>query len=116
MSQGWVTGNATDDTAGNRGWLVGHFIDPVHGPRSTPDVEVKWAHHPSGDKRAEWTADDQRTTLVVLIDGQFRVDLSDGSSTMERQGDYVMWGAGVDHSWEALADSLVMTIRWPSAT
>jgi hypothetical protein len=25
-----------------------------------------------------------------------------------------MWGPGVDHSWEALEDSVVLTVRWPS--
>lgn len=116
MIPGWVSGNATDDSADDRGWLVGHFVDPSFGPRHTRDVEVKWAHHPTGDRRAEWSADDHRTTLVILVQGHFRVDLTDGSSTMERQGDYVMWGPGIDHSWEALADSLVLTVRWPSAT
>ena len=57
---------------------------------------------------------DAETTLVFLISGQFRVDVTGGSKTMTRQGDYIMWGPGIDHSWEALADSVVMTVRWPS--
>ena len=32
------------------------------------------------------------------------------------QGDYAVWGPGIDHSWEALADSVVITVRWPSST
>ena len=79
------------------------------------DVEVKWGTHPAGEKRAEWTADDQRTTLVVLIQGAFRVDLTEGSTVMAHQGDYVLWGPGIDHSWEALTDAIVITVRWPSA-
>lgn len=116
MTDGWSSGNAAEDGQANRGWLVGHFIDPSEGVRSSKDVEVKWANHPAGDKRPEWTSDDQRTTLVLLISGNFRIDLTGGSKTMQRQGDYVMWGAGVDHSWEALEDSVVMTVRWPSQT
>lgn len=112
----WTSGNAAEDGQATRGWLVGHFIDPSEGVRSSKDVEVKWGIHPAGDKRPEWTADDQRTTLVLLIEGHFRVDVNDGSKTMERAGDYIMWGPGVDHSWEALADSVVMTVRWPSQT
>ncbi|SES27253.1 signal peptidase I [Actinokineospora terrae] len=114
-TQRWTSGNAADDTTNTRGWLVGHFIDPSEGVRSSKDVEVKWGTHPAGDKRPEWTSDDQRTTLVVLVSGHFRVDLTGGHHAMTRPGDYVMWGAGVDHSWEALADSIVMTVRWPSA-
>ncbi len=26
-----------------------------------------------------------------------------------------MWGSGIDHSWTALADSTMLTVRWPSA-
>ena len=116
VTANWQAGNAADDSTETRGWLVGHFIDPSVGVRSQKDVEVKWGTHPAGDKRPEWTADDQRTTLVLLVEGNFRVDTTDGSKTMTRQGDYIMWGPGVDHSWEALEDSVVMTVRWPSQT
>jgi hypothetical protein len=113
----WTIGNAADDTGTTRGWLVGHFIDPTTGgPRSSTDVEVKWGIHPPGDKRAEWTADDQRTTLVLLVDGDFTVHLTEGAAPLKHQGDYVMWGPGVDHSWEAHTHSVVITVRWPSAT
>lgn len=110
----WHAGNAADDTQDTRGWLLGHFIDPEDGVRSTTAVEVKWGVHPAGDKRPEWTSDDQRTTLVLLVSGRFRVDLTEGSTTMTKQGDYVLWGPGIDHIWEALADSVVLTVRWPS--
>lgn len=116
MGANWYSGNANDDGAQNRGWLLGHFMDPSTGVRATKDVEVKWGVHPLGDKRADWTHDDARTTLVLLVEGRFRVDLTEGSVTMERQGDYVMWGPGIDHSWEALDSSIVITVRWPSAT
>lgn len=116
MAVNWTTGNAAEDTGNTRGWLVGHFIDPSTGPRSSKDVEVKWGLHPAGDKRAEWTADDQRTTLVLLVDGNFTVHLTEGSAPLNRQGDYVMWGPGIDHSWEATSESVVITVRWPSAT
>ncbi|HEX5407999.1 MAG TPA: signal peptidase I [Pseudonocardiaceae bacterium] len=110
----WCHGNAAEDTRDTRGWLLGHFIDPAEGVRSAEDVEVKWGVHPSGDKRPEWTADDQRTTLLLLIQGRFRIDLTEGSTFLAEQGDYALWGPGIDHSWVALADSVVLTVRWPS--
>ncbi len=116
VSGNWSYGNAADDGYKNRGWLLGHFIDPSEGVRSTKDVEVKWGIHPAGDKRPEWTNDDQRTTLVLLVEGNFRVNLTQSSITMSRQGDYVMWRPGIDHSWEAISDSVVITVRWPSAS
>ncbi len=111
----WCQGNAANDTSDTRGWLIGHFIDPSQGVRSTQDVEVKWGIHPAGEARPEWTSDDQRTTLLLLVEGKFQLHLTEGSVTMRRQGDYVMWGPGIDHTWEAIDDSVVITVRWPSA-
>ena len=116
MTANWSHGNAAEDGRETRGWLAGHFIDPSQGVRSTKDVEIKWGIHPAGDKRAEWTSDDQRTTVLLLVEGNFRLHLTEGVVDMTKQGDYVMWGPGIDHSWEALADSVVITVRWPSAT
>lgn len=115
MSANWYSGNAAEDGQDNRGWLLGHFIDPSQGIRSTKDVEVKWGMHSAGDKRPEWTADDQRTTLLLLVQGHFRLDLTEGSVTMTKQGDYVVWGPGIDHSWEAIDETVIITVRWPSS-
>jgi quercetin dioxygenase-like cupin family protein len=112
----WEHGNAAEDTETTHGWLLGHFIDPSGGVRSTKDVEVKWGVHPAGDRRAAWTSDDRRTTLLLLVDGRFRIDLTEGNRTLSEQGDYVLWGPGIDHSWEALTDSIVVTVRWPSVS
>ena len=58
----WRAGNAGEDTGETRGWLLGHFIEPPEDVRSTEDVEVKWGVHAAGEKRADWTADDQRSS------------------------------------------------------
>jgi hypothetical protein len=116
LNGSWYHGNAAEDGQDTRGWLLGAFIDPAEGVRSSKDVEVKWGIHPLGDKRAAWTADDQRTTMVLLVEGTFRIDLTEGSVTLAKQGDYLVWGPGIDHSWEALVPSVVITVRWPSAS
>lgn len=116
VATNWIYGNAAEDTKDDRGWLLGHFIDPPDDVRHSHDVEVKWGIHPAGDKRPEWTADDQRTTLLLLVQGEFRIDLTDGSKVLAVQGDYALWGPGIDHSWEALSNSVVITVRWPSAS
>jgi quercetin dioxygenase-like cupin family protein len=115
VADNWYAGNASDDAGEYRGWLLGHFVDAASsGPRSTEALEVKWGIHPAGDTRSGWTTDDQRTTMLLLVSGQFRLDLTVGSITLKRQGDYVVWGPGIDHSWQAEQDSVVITIRWPS--
>jgi quercetin dioxygenase-like cupin family protein len=63
--------------------------------------------------------DDRATTLVILISGRFRIRFSNEPGdevVLVEQGNYVIWGAGIDHTWGAEEDSVVLTIRWPSLT
>lgn len=114
MGRNWHHGNAAEDGDATRGWLLGHFIQPEDDVRSSRDVEVKWANHPAGEKRPDWTTGEQRTTMLLLVNGRFRLHLTEETVDLTKQGDYVVWGPGIDHSWEALADSTVITVRWPS--
>ncbi|WP_424868802.1 signal peptidase I [Streptomyces sp. SAI-229] len=104
---------AGEDAALDRGWLLGHFKD-VGDPRHSEAVEIKWGVHPRGDERAQWAEGEERTALLVLISGRFRVELPGRSVLLEEQGDYVVWGRGVDHSWCAEEESLVLAVRRPS--
>ncbi|MEV4073616.1 signal peptidase I [Nonomuraea fuscirosea] len=106
-------GNAGVDGALDRGWLLGHF-KPPGDPRHSDDVEIKWGVHPQGDERARWVDGEERTALLVLIGGRFRVELPGRSVLLAEPGDYVVWGKGVDHSWRAEEPSTVLTVRWPS--
>lgn len=106
-------GNAGKDAVLDRGWLLGHFKD-VSDPRHSLDVEIKWGIHPRGDERLQWVKGEERTALLVLISGRFRVELPGRSVLLKEQGDYVVWGLGVDHSWFAEDESVVLTVRWPS--
>lgn len=115
MTNNWHIGNAADEAGQYRGWMVGHFIDPENGAaRKTCALEVKWGIHHAGQKRPEWTEGEDRSTLVIMVSGRFRVDLSVGTATLTKQGDYVTWGPGIEHSWQAEEDSVVITVRWPS--
>jgi quercetin dioxygenase-like cupin family protein len=114
MADNWYTGNALSDGQDNRGWLLGHFIGEAGGVRASDAVEVKWGIHPNGEGRDAWSTDEERTTLLILIRGRFRLDLSVASVMLEQEGDYAVWGPGIDHSWRAEEDSTVITVRWPS--
>jgi hypothetical protein len=87
----WNHGNAVKDTQATRGWAIGNFINPANDVRSTEEVEVKWGVHPTGDKRPDWTTGDQRTTLLLLVNGEFRIDLTEGNIVLSEQGDYALW-------------------------
>lgn len=106
-------GNANVDAPEERGWLLGHFMPEGH-PRHSDDVEIKWGVHPPGDSRAEWVRGEHRTALLVLISGRFRMEFPGRDVVLSKQGDYVVWGKGVDHSWYAEEASVVLTVRWPS--
>lgn len=113
MDDGVCTGNAGEDAALDRGWLLGHFKGP-EDPRHSKEVEIKWGVHPRGDRRAQWVRGEQRTALPVLISGRFRMEFPGRDAVLERRGDYVLWERGVDHSWYAEEESVVLTVRWPS--
>ncbi|WP_245789851.1 signal peptidase I [Streptosporangium canum] len=113
MDDSVYVGNAGKDAALDRGWLLGHFKD-TDDPRHSEAVEIKWGVHPRGDERLQWVRGEERTALLVLISGRFRVELPGRSVLLQEQGDFVVWGHGVDHSWFAEEESVVLTVRWPS--
>ncbi|MEU4371661.1 signal peptidase I [Micromonospora chersina] len=106
-------GNAAVDGAADAGWLLGHF-KPLGDVRHSTEVEVKWGVHPAGETRSQWATGERRTALLVLISGAFRIELRDRTVVLRDPGDYVVWGRGVDHSWYAERESVVLTVRWPS--
>jgi hypothetical protein len=106
-------GNADVDAPLDQGWLLGHF-KPVGDPRHSTDVEIKWGRHPAGERRAQWVRGEHRTALLMLISGRFHVELPGRAVVLSTPGDYILWGHGVDHSWFAERESVVLTVRWPS--
>jgi hypothetical protein len=112
MTMSAYAGHAPADAPANRGWLLGHFM-PAGDPRHSTDVEIKWGVHQRGDRRAQWVTGEQRTAMIVLVSGRFRIELPGREVILAAQGDYVVFDS-VDHSWEAEEDSVVLGVRWPS--
>lgn len=112
------SGNAYVDGVPHRDWLVGHFVEDDESLiRKTADVEIKWGRHHAGETRTEWVRGEVRTCIVLLVAGRFRITFSDAPEdavVLAEQGDYAIWGPNVDHRWSAEADSVVITVRWPS--
>jgi len=108
-----VAGNAASDGAPFRGWFVGHFVPD--GLLKSAQVEIKWGIHARDETRSRWATSDAATTLSVLVRGRFRLTFESGDHLLARPGDYVLWGPGVAHRWQAEQDdTVVLTGRWPS--
>lgn len=114
LDRSYEVGNAGRESQPFRGWLAGGFVPDHFGLRATNQLEVKWGQHLAGEGQAEWTLNRTATTISILLRGRDMVSFPDGDVLLEHEGDYVAWGPGVPHRWHALADSVVLTIRWPS--
>ena len=111
---GVTNGNAAEESADRRGWLLGHFLPGADDPRATREVEVKWAVYDGGETRSEWGFNDRAHTLALLVRGVFRLHFPERDVLLSREGDYVLWEPGVPHLWRAETAAVVVTVRWPS--
>lgn len=107
-------GNAKNFNDDYRGWFVGHFIEGYSDLLKTNAVEVKWDELAAGETRPAWADGASVTTLSILVRGKFILSFADREYVLEHAGDFCIWGDGVGHTWRAIADSLVITVRWPS--
>lgn len=111
-------GNAAVDQVRDSGWFLGQFVPAEQGLRHQDDVELKWGIHPDGHKRSQAWANGNGTTVSVLIQGTLKVEFPGEAApqvvTLEKQGDYVIFGPDVIHSWEAVGHTIVLSVRFPS--
>jgi hypothetical protein len=114
----FYVGDAELDQVRGSGWFIGQFVPPEFGLRHQTDVEVKWGVHPDGEKRSSPWATGRGTTISVLIKGTIRISFHVGATpqpvTLARPGEYVIFGPQVVHSWEAIGETIVLSIRFPS--
>ena len=117
MKLNYTCGNANRD--GKRGWFVGQFVASELGLRHRDDVEIKWGVHPRGEARpGSWVSYKVATTIVVLIRGEILIRVRDGGEIddvlLAMEGDYIILPPIVAHTWEALTDCVVLSVRCPS--
>jgi hypothetical protein len=114
----YYCGNAALDQVRGSGWFVGQFVPDALGLRHQTAVEIKWGLHPDGEKRPQPWANGNATTISVLIRGSllvsFYIDETPRLVKLIKEGDYVVYGPDVVHSWEAVGETLVLSIRFPS--
>ncbi len=87
---------------------------PGGSPLHTDDVEVKWFARAKGETRPEWSPANGVRTLNILIRGRFVLVFPAEEVLLEKEGDFVLFGPGVPHSYRAEEESLILAIRWPS--
>jgi hypothetical protein len=108
-------GNARRDSATQRGWLVGHFVEPTSSLLHSDDVEIRWHDLVVGDARLAMQRADRRTALCLLISGALRLRFEGGREiVLAEEADYAMW-RGIGHTWQVERPGIAVVIRWPSS-
>ncbi len=108
------SGNVVDVSQDTRGWFLGHFMPGAANPMRTEELELKWYTHAEGETRSEWAPGNPVRTLNILIRGHFVLLFPDEQVSLEKEGDFVLFGPDVPHSYRSVKESLVLTVRWPS--
>ena len=109
-----ITGNAAVASKSTRGWFLGHFIPEGDDALHSSDLEVKWFTHAKGETRPQWSPANDVRTLNILIRGRFVLLFPDHEVLLKNEGDFVLFGPGIAHSFRSEEQSLVLTVRWPS--
>jgi cupin superfamily acireductone dioxygenase involved in methionine salvage len=103
---------------GIRGWFIGQFIPRSRGLAHQEALEIKWQQHRKGERRERFAHSLRATTIAILVNGsfvtRFRLPNETREVVLNCPGDYIAYGPGLEHSWEALEESLVITVRFPS--
>jgi hypothetical protein len=112
----FCTGNAVEE--GRGGWFIGQFISIEEGLKHQNALELKWGRHPKGECRPAFAEYKISTTVCILISGILSTKAIVGEETCEvtlrQPGDYIIFGPKVPHSWEAVEDCIVLSVRFPS--
>jgi hypothetical protein len=111
-----ISGNLNNqEDKEKRGWFIGNFITD-NKYFYNKEFEVRWFSHKKGEKKEEISANKSAKTLSILINGKFLIRFPQDKKEiiLSKSGDYAFWDSGVYHNSEALKDSTVLTIRWPS--
>ena len=109
-----ISGNVSVASSATRGWFLGHFMPGENNPLRTNDLEIKWYTHAKGETRNEWAPGNPVRTLNILLRGHFVLLFPDREVALQKEGDFVLFGPDVPHSFRSEQESLVLTVRWPS--
>jgi len=111
---GEITSGNVKDITGNRGWFIGNFIEDEKF--NSDEFEVKWASCRKGWTKGSVEASMNAKTMCILISGKFLFKFPEENKKriIDKEGDFVFWSPGTWYESEALEDSVLLVIRWPS--
>ena len=109
-----TSGNTVADSSATRGWFLGHFMPGEDNPLRTSHLELKWFTHAKGETRVEWAPGNPVKTLNILMRGRFVMVFPEREVALAKEGDFVLFGPDVPHSFRSEEESLVLTVRWPA--
>ena len=86
-------------------------------------IHAKWMAHPKGDDRgvAKPPSDGRTISILVSESGTFRLEFSADKNfpagqvtahTLQKHGDFVIWGEGIHHRWFVDEACVILTFRW----
>jgi hypothetical protein len=125
-----TSGNAARDGAPFDFWFVGDLqkwtqarthadVPKPNGLRQSQVLEMKWGAHEAGAQRRDWAPCASTMTMSLLVRGKFLLRFRSAPAReeivecrLEREGDYVIWGTDVEHTWIVEEDSVILTVRW----
>lgn len=105
-----VSGNVKDASKDTRGWFLGHFMPGEANPLRTGELELKWYTHAKGETRETWAPGNPVNTINILIRGHFVLLFPDQEVALQKEGDFVLFGLGMPHSYRSVEESLVLTL------
>lgn len=109
-------GNVSDVSKQHEGWFVGNFISEGSFLK-TQALEVKWVQRNKGEIKKGVISTKSTKTLVLMLSGNFLLRFPDIEEEviLSNEGDFVCFDTAEGlHESEALEDSKVIVIRWPS--
>jgi hypothetical protein len=114
-----------DETPKN-GWIIGHTASSplrlMGQDVSANRLAVKWYEHdpdePEALGRGKPLSEGRSISILTNAGGRFQVKFWKGNPAecltvlLTNQGDFVVWGPGINHEWRCLARATIMTVRW----
>ena len=110
-----IQGNLDELEPKHKGWFMGYFMDDGSCFK-TKDFEIKWGEHKAGEEKPKVGTQKIAKTLTIIIEGKFKVNFPKENKKiiLTKKGDYLFYDAGVAHSWRAIENTTIISIRWPS--